>query len=231
MTLLLALATSLLAADLQPITWHDDICNYQGFYDADVLPTGEAKAAIVLIRHSGAKGPERDYSAEDFRKLKVRCEDRIEAFSKLSFPHLKATEELRLYLLKDYRETCAFWDATSRWKKDPKSLPKTNAQSKECEPYRQALTDNKHLKEVWEKLGIERCETNKNPVECRERWNDVEQEDVNTSRRLNVLVFGWGNCMNAHLPHSQDRLSKLSSLALEEFKGRLTHFLKECDEP
>ena len=158
----------------------------------------------------------------------------------------KEYESLRLYL-----DTCklvnnSYWSGqVTRQKKNlekqyyleklkmeaflnPKVLLNSDYVYDDCEVFAKALAsgDEDMLLKVWKDLRVEMSKNNGYPERVMAEFQEnLNSPDRDTYARIDLITFGWWNCINQHIERAD--YEKMA----QEFEKLFVKIEKECEEP
>jgi hypothetical protein len=100
--------------------------------------------------------------------------------------------------------------------------------SKKCDRFVKALNSNdSQLTEEWKKLREEMSKRNGDPKRIMDEFeNRLNSPDKRDYAILDLVVFGWGNCVNDEIirPQHDEKMNK-------EFNALFIKIDSDCDEP
>lgn len=210
--------------------WFHEFCNYSGNYDANkttketldntmeflvrgIVPSGFSLMSVENLKYVDKEATEKEYD-DLILKLKTKKFINSEYFNNLKQQRIKVVQrskKLNLIKLESLE--------------NPEVLLVDEYSRKNCKEHVNALINGGNtLLDAWQKMAEERRDKGNKSA-----WMDYQEESKKADRelraRLEILSFGWWNCVNASIDYVDEQV------AYEEFKKLFTDVKVECEEP
>jgi hypothetical protein len=194
------------AAQTRTFRWQDELCTYQGTYNAGKVSLAQLKNTLELAR-PGSYSLGRDstvWKFEDIERLDVSALD-VEFKSKSA--QLKALDvvptpywlEFKSKKLRELEQVYNLERVTVRGYKDHSALLEyTAAPACTAKFARPIIAGGDTLIAAWQQVNEESRIKNADPERIRRIYeNQLKSPDRLRFALLEVMAFGWSNCANA----------------------------------
>jgi hypothetical protein len=244
--IVLALSAVPAFGQVKKFKWDDFSCSYEGTYDAAKVSLAQIKDTLRLIRlfasvHEGFKGaPVPTVSADinqqyaeiesfDLVALTAEYSSRVAEVKNLKLGKSKYWESMRQKKLKDLEATYQFYKTTLLAWKDPGVL-KQYPSAPECvAKYADPLINGGDtMLKSWAELTQSKQKDNAFPKRLLDEYErQLASPDKFRYAREELMTFGWWNCANHALDHT-DRSDQME----KEFKKLFRRVRTlQCEEP
>ncbi len=229
-----ALAVQPAWAQLKTFNWTDELCEYQGTYDASRYSARQLQNTYDLWFSSAYQLSPRAtvLRPDDIDKLTTApivadYESKLQKLKALDIVPQPYWQNLRKQTQDELEAVYQLSMVTVQGYKKPRALRKYPAKG-QCMDYANALVaGDGRMMTAWEQLSVEQCRKNGYPQLCLGRYQqERESPQAEEYARINLMAYGWWNCNNRYLPHVERDGS-----ALTEFRKLFKRVRFTCDEP
>ncbi len=203
---LLLLATLAVSAQTRTFRWQDELCTYEGTYDAAKVSLAQLKNTLALAQ-SGSYSLDGDstvWKYEDIAKLDVAALDlefkkKAAELKSLDVAKTPYWQELKAAKLRELEQVHRLERTTMRGYKDPAALLEYKAAPACTVRWAQPINaGGDQLLNAWRAVNEESRAKNSDPERLKRIFeNQLKSPDRLRYALLEVMTFGWSNCANA----------------------------------
>ena len=221
-------------AQTKTFRWADELCEYQGSYDASKYSAQQLQntydlwfsSAYQLSPQATTLQPDEingldtapitaDYNRlqQQLKTLDLVPQPFWQTLRKQTMDELDAVYRLSMVTVAGYKK--------------PKTLRQYPAKG-QCMDYAEAMiAGGDRMMTAWEQLSVEQCQKNGYPKMCMSRYQQ-ERDSAQSENyaRINLMAYGWWNCNNQYVPHVVH-----DGKAPAEFRKLFKKVRFSCDEP
>ncbi|HEY8559301.1 MAG TPA: hypothetical protein VIL74_02775 [Pyrinomonadaceae bacterium] len=237
--LVFLLAANAALAQLKKFTWEDWTCVYESTYDGRIYTERQLKNTYALWKAGG------DYAMETFEATAFKLEDianlrtaaSLDAEYKEKAVALKNLEIVNVPYWKEYKAAklaalerdYLLARASVKANENPSALGEVNFADRCVQRFAPPLTaGGDDLLKLWREVNEESRAKNASPENVRKEFESrTASADRFKYARMEILTFGWWNCVNAEIRRPDEK-----GRPEEHFKKLFKTTKKNyCDEP
>jgi hypothetical protein len=233
-----ALSGAVVSAQLKKFRWEDDVCKFEGTFDAKKYTAAQLKNTYALYTSSEFEMIVVEaavFKYEDIGKLSTvealdaeyaRKSAALQKLEIVNTPYWKAFKQLKIKALERAWQLARVSVQAYRNPAALKELTFADACVQRFVP--PLIAGGDELLRVWRESSEERRRKNGNPALQKQRFDEeFASADRLKYAQVNVITFGWWNCVNAEIDRGEDYA------AIEKNYTKLFKRVKQikCEEP
>ncbi|WP_261510052.1 hypothetical protein [Chryseobacterium paludis] len=221
-------------------TFTTELCNNTGYYDKTKYTKEELEGTYKLYFELNGLllDSPHVFGLEALRETRRNKDQILQKLEKDFTEKKKLIENLKIVNIpywqnmkrQKYQELLQYYERQKiqiMAYSDPSILLSTKT-SQKCSRFVKALnSDDTQMVEVWRKLREEMSKRNGNPQEVMNEFeNHLNSVDKKDYAIIDLIVFGWGNCVNNEIerPNYDEKMN-------DQFYALFIKMDSECDEP
>ncbi len=227
-------------ASLATFPFETELCANKGYYDSSKYTKEQLEGTFeVYYKLSGitinSPGVFDVAALEDVRKNKEKILQKLDQdyeitrqkLNNLQVVDSKYWNDAKKTLLKEHDARFEFEKTKIEAFSDPSVLVNSRF-SKDCNHYALALnTDETTMIAEWKKLRETMSKVNADPENIMREFSErLNSKDKRNYAMVDLITFGWGNCVNQNIPHLEH-----DENMTQEFNSLFVKIDRDCDEP